>query len=270
MPTVEENKSAWDGTYDWSQAGDEWSATWGGADQQWYFSVLPRIHPFVPTGTILEIAPGFGRWTQFLKGLCGRLVVVDMAEKCIDGCRRRFAGEKHLEYHVNDGRSLEMVEDGSVDFAFSFDSLVHVELDVLDGYLRQLAKKLKPEGVAFIHHSNIGEHVEYLEKLKRWGVKDGHPLVKWGLAHPADHWRARSVTAAKFRSAAEGAGLRCLTQEIVNWGTPRLIDCLSTLALPGSGWRKETVVVRNPRFMDEAEEIRQKAPLYARTGLRAG
>ncbi|MEK6280890.1 MAG: hypothetical protein AABN95_11100 [Acidobacteriota bacterium] len=28
---------------------------------------LPRIHPFIPVGTILEIAPGYGRWTHYLK-----------------------------------------------------------------------------------------------------------------------------------------------------------------------------------------------------------
>ena len=49
-----------------------------------------------------------------------------------------------------------MVEDGSIDFVFSFDSLVHVEADVLDAYLDQLARKLTPDGVGFIHHSNMG------------------------------------------------------------------------------------------------------------------
>lgn len=268
MPSVEENKSLWDGTYDWSEAGDEWSATWGGPDQQWYFSILPRIHEFVPVETILEIAPGFGRWTQFLKGLCGRLVVVDMAESCIEGCRRRFASETHIEYHVNDGRSLEMVADASVDFAFSFDSLVHVELEVLEGYLRQLVRKLKPDGVAFLHHSNLGEHVAYLDRLERWGL-DKSVLARWGLVHPLNHWRARSVTADRFRAAAEAAGLRCLTQEIVNWGTPLLIDCMSTLTPAGSRWRREAVILRNPRFMAEADSIREKAPLYGRSSFRA-
>jgi cyclopropane fatty-acyl-phospholipid synthase-like methyltransferase len=39
------------------------------------------------------------------------------------------------------------------DFVFSFDSLVHVESDVIENYLTQLAKKLKPNGIGFIHHS---------------------------------------------------------------------------------------------------------------------
>ncbi len=72
MATIEENKQYWDFTYPWTKQGDEWSLAWGGVVQQWYWVLLPRIHAFVPAGTILEIGPGFGRWTQFLKD-SGRL-----------------------------------------------------------------------------------------------------------------------------------------------------------------------------------------------------
>lgn len=45
--------------------------------------------------------------------------------------------------------------DGAVDLAFSFDSLVHVEIDVIEGYLTELARVLVPDGVAILHHSNL-------------------------------------------------------------------------------------------------------------------
>ena len=114
----------------------------------------------MPARTILEIAPGFGRWTQFLRPLCEDLIVVDLSPKCIEACQARFAEYGNITYHVNDGRSLDMVPNDAIDFAFSFDSLVHVESDVLHGYLSQLAQKLTPEGVAFLHHSNVGAYVD--------------------------------------------------------------------------------------------------------------
>jgi hypothetical protein len=52
-----------------------------------------------------------------------------------------------------------MIPDHSVDFAFSFDSLLHVEADLIEAYLNQLAVKLKPTGAGLIHHSNIGTYV---------------------------------------------------------------------------------------------------------------
>ena len=141
MGDVAENRKVWNETCDWSRRGEEWSDWFGGTEAEWFGALLPRIHSHVPTGTILEIAPGYGR-TQYLKDLCDRLIVVDLAERCIFHCRERFADASNIEYHVNDGRSLEMVPDDSIDFAFSFDSLVHVQTDVLASYLQQLSQKL--------------------------------------------------------------------------------------------------------------------------------
>src|SRR5207253_469039 len=167
MPSVEENLSTWDRSYDWTQGGDEWSSAWGGAEAEWFGTILPRIHSFIPAGTVLEIAPGYGRWTHYLKDSCEKLILVDLAERCIDACKQRFASSSHITYHVNDGKSLEMIADNSIDFVFSFDSLVHAEADVLEAYLSQLAKKLKPNGVGFIHHSNLGMYSELIAKTRQ-------------------------------------------------------------------------------------------------------
>ncbi|MGH9580831.1 MAG: hypothetical protein ACRD2R_07555, partial [Terriglobales bacterium] len=73
MPSVQWNLEFWDGVHDWSRQGDEWSRPWGGSELEWWGSIFPRIRSFLPAGMILEIAPGHGRWTQFLAGLCQRM-----------------------------------------------------------------------------------------------------------------------------------------------------------------------------------------------------
>ena len=161
MPTVEQNLQMWDAEYVWTKEGEEWSSTWGGSESQWFGAIFPRIQSFVPAGTILELAPGFGRWTNYLKNCCERLIIVDLSESCIRACQQRFASESHITYHINDGQSLSMISDESIDLVFSFDSLVHAEADVIRAYLNQLAKKLKRNGVGFLHHSNIGEYRRY-------------------------------------------------------------------------------------------------------------
>src|SRR4030088_2097980 len=113
MGDLVQNRAVWNETWDWSRRGEEWSDWWGGTEAEWFGALLPRIHAHVPPGTILEIAPGYGRWTQYLKDLCDRLIVVDLAERCILHCRERFADSPNIDYHVNDGRSLEMLADRS-------------------------------------------------------------------------------------------------------------------------------------------------------------
>ena len=229
----------------------------GRLDAQWHGSLLPRIRRFLPAGTILEIAPGYGRWTHFLRDHCDRLVVVDLAESCIDACKERFAGDERIEYHVNDGRSLDMIDDATIDFAFSFDSLVHVETDVIVDYFRGLAKKLTPGGAGFFHHANAGAYAS-LRLQKRLPRRVGDRLVATGVVE-YDHMRALGVRAEDVRRGCEAAGLVCISQELVNWQTKRLIDCFTTFTTAASAWAGPTKVVRNTRFMEETEAIRRAA-----------
>ena len=254
MPTLNENRRIWQQDYDWSNRGDEWSEAWGGEDAQWYGAVLPRVHSFVtnPDGsakaqTILEIAPGFGRWTKYLIPLCQRLIVVDLASKCIEACRQRFKACSHIEYHQNDGKSLAVVPDAAIDFVFSMDSLVHADEEVMDAYMRQLASKLTPQGVAFLHHSNFGEFSALFGKIP-------------------DHNRSRT-TARQIKGVAEAAGLRCLSQEFVNWGGTELIDALSVFARADSDWKMPYRSLKNGDFMNEAGYWARLAQIYGRRSV---
>jgi ubiquinone/menaquinone biosynthesis C-methylase UbiE len=118
MPTLEWNSQEWDTSYQWSDAGDEWSEVWGGSETQWAATLLPRVRNFLPASTILEIAPGHGRWTQYLVKLCDIYIGIDLAANCIAACQERFKAASHASFFVNDGRSLPMVPDNSVDFVF--------------------------------------------------------------------------------------------------------------------------------------------------------
>jgi SAM-dependent methyltransferase len=265
LPTVDENLQNWSTTWDWVRAGDEWSHWWGDTPALWYGAILPRVHALVPTGTILEIAPGFGRWTQYLRALADRLVLVDLTEKCIDHCRERFADATNLEYHVNDGRSLAMIDDDSIDFVFSFDSLVHAEPDVIAAYLLQLATKLKPNGAGFIHHSNAGSLKSLSALTRRLPHGLFHPLVRRGIAVNLSAWRDQDMTAADFRNQCDAAGLSCVAQELVAWESGAyLIDCFSIFTRSGSCWDRPHRLARNPMFVAEA---RRMARLYAQASF---
>jgi 2-polyprenyl-3-methyl-5-hydroxy-6-metoxy-1,4-benzoquinol methylase len=232
-PNVHGNRQYWS-NYDWPESGDEWSKPWGGSENMWYSGLYPRFRAFLPAGHILEIAPGFGRVTNHLRRHCRQLSVVDLVPKCIEACRQRFATDTHITYHINDGRSLSMISDESVDFAVSWDSLVHVEHETVREYLRQLATKLKPGSFGFIHHSNLGMQYQ-------------------SIAHEADKHvlggRRPSMTAEKFRQDCATFGLRCLSQELVPWTEPGLFcDSFSLFMRPAPGdtgsWPEPTLVTR--------------------------
>jgi len=241
--------------YDWREAGEEWSAPWGSSAAQWAGTIFPRIRDFLPTSTILEIAPGFGRWTHYLKDYCEQLWAVDKSAECIEACLQRFAASSHVRCHLNDGRSLSMVLDASIDFVFSFDSLVHTNRDVVEAYLRELRRKLKIGGKGFIHHSNFGEYVNTpRERLPEALAK---PLIKARILDWA-HNRNPGMSADLFRVLCAQHGLHCLSQELVNWRGRRLIDCLSLFVRSDSAPHDATKIIRNPNFMREAARLRRQ------------
>jgi ubiquinone/menaquinone biosynthesis C-methylase UbiE len=265
VPSIEENLDYFDRRYDWPKQGDEWSSDFGGTDALWWFTIFPRISPFLPARRILEIGPGHGRWTVHLLSSCQSLVLVDLSPACIEQCKARFAGASNITYHVTDGKSLGMLPSNSVDFVFSFDSLVHAEADVIQAYVEQLASILTQEGAGFIHHSNLGQYARRLALIKKF------PRKKWNLRPQAARmlsintraWRAESMTGARFRDMCASAGLRCFSQELINWGRGRcMIDAFSCFARPNSPWDRPPLVVKNPSFARLSQLLSKLAPLY--------
>ena len=187
MPDVNWNRQVWDGSYNWTTQGEEWSVAWGGSEPQWFGSLYPRLHRVLPAKSILELAPGMGRWTKFLLPLCSKYVGIDLSLQCVQECRKTFGKATHARFAQNDGYSLADAEDGAFEFIFSFDSLVHVELDVFKTYIPQLLQKLTKNGVAFIHHSNLGA---------------------FGTAFGSPHSRAHSVSRQNMESLILESGGR--------------------------------------------------------------
>jgi hypothetical protein len=141
-----------------------------------------------------------------------------------------------------------MVPDSSIDFAFTWDSLVHVERDIILSYVGELARVLVPGGFAFIHHSNLGAYPERLDDF-HW-ARDLHA-------------RARTMSAPAMRQACEGAGLRCAGQELVPWGSTGLfIDAFSVITKSLGGTCPPTVVEENTGWGSEAASARRISRVY--------
>jgi SAM-dependent methyltransferase len=244
MATIAENMLVWNERYDWSQGGNEWAANWGNASIQWHAILMPRIHALLGGSTILEIGPGFGRWTAFLKDHCQELVAVDLAPKCIAACRERFADAPHIRCFINNGHSLGMVADHSVDFIFSFDSLVHADQPTLTAYMPEIARSLRPGGRAFLHHSNLGAYTAH-----------GDTNVIG--------WRATDVSADSVQSAAKQAGLSVVSQELLTWRDERCTDCFSVLCHTADLPEQAPITWTNTGFAQQRASLQAIAQLYA-------
>lgn len=248
MPDIEWNKEIWNKYFSTAATGGEWSSAWGGVDMEWYAEILPRIHSFVPTQTILEIAPGAGRWTVFLAPLCDKLIIVELSENALKLCKNRFIGSPYdIEFYVNDGKSLDMIKGESVDFIFSHGSLVHSDDDAIQAYLSQFNRILTKDGAGFIHHSTAGMY-----------------LPDERLAKNIDKGRG-DMTAERFAVLAKTYGCPCITQELTFWtNSTGWADCFSTFTKAGSKWERPCKTWMNSGFQSGIGRIKEMAEYYAR------
>jgi len=111
--------------------------------------LLPYLSP---PGTVLEIGTGGGRWTREMVGRAARLVLADGVPEFEAAVRGHLPGIGATFLVAPDGR-LPAVADGSVDFAFSFDTFVHFHEPLFDAYVETVGRVLRPGGYFTLHHA---------------------------------------------------------------------------------------------------------------------
>lgn len=244
MASVDENRKYWE-SYAWELGGDEWSSPWGSASLQWAITIYPRIMAALPADRIVEIAPGFGRWTSFLLGQSNSYIGIDVSPRPVAFCQRTFGRlPQRPRFVLGDGASLPEVEDAHTDLVFSFDSLVHVELECIAAYAKEMYRVLRPGGYGFIHHSNMGAY------------ESG--------TIPNPGWRGLTVSAENVGREFTTTGLQVVIQERTPWVfRGALTDCFSLVRKPFSG---EVLMTSrqftNETFIRECELATQMVALY--------
>jgi len=186
------------------------------AERQW--QIFERLL-FGPDGSVfdfnavLDFACGHGRMAARFAKFARKLICCDINEESVEFCRRRFAtwqGPCVFDFVLNTDTHVPLL-DSSVTFVYSWDAMVHFEIDDLDCYLREFSRILKKGGCGLIHHSNYGS-------LEASGAR------AW---NENPHWRA-TVSASDVRKLCERAGISVLQQELLDWTIPKL-DCITIL-----------------------------------------
>ena len=249
---IEGNREMWT-KCPWKNHGEEWSQAWGCTANLWQVTIMPRIDPLcmlTVVGTWLEIGCGHGRMTDRLLDLaavkaygCNRFVGVDLIQGCVDHCRDIFSDEPFAWFEQTDGESLPRVKDGTVAFAFSWDSLVHCDRATVGSYLRELDRAILNGGYAFLHVSNLGACPQEVRN-RTPHLRDLDMSAKWLEDYTWKH-----------------TNLEPLLIELVNWGMApvksELIDAFVVLQKNTKRGMDRCVWYENVAFMEEATVARE-------------
>jgi ubiquinone/menaquinone biosynthesis C-methylase UbiE len=173
--------------WDWQEGGEEWTES-----VEWKNSLIKNIllKNIENGGCVLEVGPGAGRWTEVLQRVARHLIAVDISDRCIDICKKKFAGCGNVEFFVNNGFELQFVDDYSIDSVWSFDVFVHINFEQVEGYVQEFKRVLKKGGCGVIHHGYDG------------GMHGG--------------WRS-NLTSERFTEILEANGFKVLEQVSEWW-----------------------------------------------------
>ena len=184
-----------------------------GIQFQWDKYIWPLINKF-DFNSVLELAPGGGRNTERLCSVAKNIYAIDYNFYAIEQCRKRL-GNSHsgcnIEYHVNNGLDINMIQNESITAIYCWDAAVHFDKSIFGSYLPEFSRVLKKGGQGFIHHSNLGDMAD--KNIKK---------------NPG--WRS-NMDKKKFVQICDLNGLQIVEQVDVNWGKDKrgreITDCCS-------------------------------------------
>jgi hypothetical protein len=249
MPSVDQNITKWNSKFKEfikeEDYGYRWSKLWGSPLLQWYSTIFPRINEFLPRKHIYEIASGLGRWSEFLEHYCKKLTLSDVSSESIDFLNEKYKYKDNVICFKTDGKTIN--NSYTIDFLFSFDSLVHCDLDVNEAYIDEFKKKSAKNSICLIHHSNLGAWPEDLKENKHNG------------------WRSKNVSAERINDRIKENNMNLISQELINWGGGHFeyfLDCITILA-NGENQGKSKFI-KNKNFMNAAKRVNSKSKILGR------
>jgi len=194
-------------------------------DSAYYAEAEAFIHAFWNTSTpfrkmfdqldltsVVELACGHGRHGAQMVARAGRLVMLDIIEENLDRCRERLKPAGNVEFLKGNGKDFQPIPSGSATGIYCYDAMVHFSPDIVEAYLTDTARILKPGGKALFHHSNYGAAPE-----RHW------------LDNP--HCR-NHMTVRLFLELVEKAGLKLVETRVFDWGSFPDLDAVTLLRKP--------------------------------------
>jgi hypothetical protein len=103
---------------------------------------------------------------------------------------------------------LASLETAAFTFLYTFDAMVHFDLEIVLSYITEFSRVLEDGAYAFVHHSN-------------------YTANPGGDFRDNPHWR-NFMSAGIFKHVAVRSGFTVVQQRIFSWGEPDN-DCISVL-----------------------------------------
>lgn len=102
-------------------------------------------------GRVLDFGCGAGRLSQALAQHAEAVVGLDVAPPMLEAARSLDRSGGRVTFVLNEDPDLRAFEDGSFDLVYTMRVMQHLPRPVLESYLTEFVRVLRPGGVAIVH-----------------------------------------------------------------------------------------------------------------------
>jgi 2-polyprenyl-3-methyl-5-hydroxy-6-metoxy-1,4-benzoquinol methylase len=167
--------------------------------------VAPHLGPQVD---VLELGCGGGKFSQRLAPRSRSLLCTDISSTMIEHTRASLEEQNlsgNVSYRLLNGVDFDGVANDSVDFIFSYDVLLHVQMQNVFSYLVDARRVLRENGVLMLHQINLASEGGMAHFLSQF-VGD---TWKRDFDDPRRRGHVYFMSADQMRALADQAGLSC-------------------------------------------------------------
>ena len=168
--------------------------------------------PVPPTqhGLAVEIGSGLGRNCVALADHFGSVVGVDIAPEMIRQSRE-LVDNPRVSFELCEGADLSSIASGSTDFVLSFTVFQHIpEVGVIEAYLREAARILRPGGVVAFQWNNQASERKWRLRRAVLATLQGTGLRRESHQRNAVQFLGTTVDLDRIKATLDGAGMELL------------------------------------------------------------
>lgn len=167
----------------------------------------------VEHGLAVEIGSGLGRNCLALAERFDRVVGVDIAPEMIRQSRA-LVDDPRVSFELCDGADLSSITSGTADFVLSFTVFQHIpEVGVIEAYLRETGRILRPGGVAAFQWNNQASERRWRLRRAVLATLQRTRLRRETHQRNAVQFLGTTVDLDRVKATLDGAGMELLKTE---------------------------------------------------------
>ena len=121
----------------------------------YHYKMLSNYITIDKKTVVLDLGCGYGRFIEFYAPLASFVYGIDITDYIIDICKTKYAGIENVEFIKNNGYSLKMIDDNSIDLVSCYTVFQHIPKKATQSYLKEFSRILKSDGKIIIQFQGV-------------------------------------------------------------------------------------------------------------------